>query len=245
MALCTLHHFSKVLGKMMAMNIILPEKPEGRLPVYYLLHGLSDDYSAWQRRSNIERYVEQLPLIVVMPDGGRYFYCDCVDGPKYETYVIKELVPYIDSVFPSVAARSGRAIGGLSMGGYGAVKLALKFPELFVSANGHSGAYDIASMPEPVRDIPEWRQIFGVNPAGGKDDVFALARSCDPALRPALRIDCGVDDFLIEANRRFHAHLVALGFPHEYEEFPGAHTWEYWDLHVQEALAFHMRLLEK
>lgn len=229
----------------MAMNVILPEKITGRLPVYYLLHGLSDDYSAWQRRSNIERYVEQLPLIVVMPDGGRYFYCDGVDGPQYETYFMKELIPYIDSVFPTVAARDGRAIGGLSMGGYGAVKLALKFPELFVSANGHSGAYDIASMPEPVRDIPEWRHIFGDNPAGGKDDVFALARQCDPALRPALRIDCGVDDFLLEANRRFHAHLTALGFSHEYEEFPGAHTWEYWDLHVREALAFHMRQLQK
>ncbi|MCX7847405.1 MAG: esterase family protein [bacterium] len=244
MALCTLHHYSATLNKMMAMNVILPEQIAGRLPVYYLLHGLSDDYTAWQRRSNIERYVEGMPLIVVMPDGGRYFYCDCVDGPQYESYMIKELIPYIDALFPTVRKRSGRAIGGLSMGGYGAVKLALKFPDLFISVNGHSGAYDIARRSEPVEGIPEWRQIFGWQGAGGKDDVFELARRCDPTRRPALRIDCGVDDFLLEANRRFHEHLVMLGYPHEYEEFPGAHTWAYWDAHVPEALAFHQRHLE-
>lgn len=244
MALCTLHHFSRVLGKMTAMNIILPEKIEARLPVYYLLHGLSDDYTAWQRRSNIERYVEQLPLIVVMPDGGRYFYCDCVDGPQYESYLIKELIPYVDSVFPTQAERAGRAIGGLSMGGYGAVKLALKFPELFISANGHSGAYDVTDSSERAQQIPEWRQIFGDSPVGGKDDVFALAQRCPASERPAVRIDCGLDDFLLEANRRFHEHLVALGYAHEYVEFPGAHTWDYWDVHVREALAFHLRYLK-
>lgn len=243
MALCTLHHFSQSLRKMAALNVILPEQITGRLPVFYLLHGLSDDYSAWQRRTSIERYVQDLALIVVMPDGGRYFYCDGVDAPHYESYLIQDLLPYIDSVFPTRAERAGRAIGGLSMGGYGAIKLALKFPALFVSANGHSGAYDIASMPEPVRDIPEWRHVFGDNPAGGKDDVFALAARMDRTLIPALRIDCGADDFLIEASRRLHAHLSALGIPHEYEEFPGTHTWEYWDAHVQEALAFHMRHL--
>jgi len=243
MALCTLHHFSPSLRKMMAMNIILPEQVNGRLPVYYLLHGLSDDYSAWQRRTSIERYAQHLPLIVIMPDGGRYWYCDGVDGPPYEIYIVKELLPYIDSVFPTRAARGGRAIGGLSMGGYGAIKLALKFPELFISANGHSGAYDIACLPERARDIPEYRCVFGDNPADGKDDVFAIAERMDRAQMPALRLDCGTDDFLIEANRRFHAHLNTLGIPHEYEEFPGAHTWDYWDTHVQDALAFHMRHL--
>ncbi len=239
MALCSLHHFSQSLHKMTAMNVILPEQITGRLPVFYLLHGLSDDYSAWQRRTSIERYVQNLPLIVVMPDGGRYFYCDCVDGPQYESYFIKELIPYIDSVFPTRAERAGRAIGGLSMGGYGAIKLALKFPELFASANGHSGAYHIGAMPNAVHDIPEWLHVFGPQPAGGKDDVFALADHDDRARIPALRIDCGTEDFLIESNRRLHEHLIERGIPHEYEEFPGAHTWEYWDVHIQEALAFH------
>lgn len=248
MAFCTLHHFSTALNKMMGMNIILPEQITGRVPVYYLLHGLSDDYTAWHRRSAIERHVQNLPLIVVMPDGGRYWYCDGVDAPRYESYIIKDLIGFIDRTFPTRAERGGRVIGGLSMGGYGAIKLALKFPDLFVAANGHSGAYDIAATDiaatdSLLHDIPECRHIFGTHPAGGKDDVHAIADRLEPATAPALRIDCGVDDFLIDSNRRFHAHLASRGIAHEYAEFPGAHNWEYWDTHVQEALAFHARHL--
>ncbi len=243
MAFCTLNHFSTSLNKMTGMNIILPEQISGRVPVYYLLHGLSDDYTAWHRRSAIERHVQNLPLIVVMPDGGRYFYCDGVDGPRYESYVTKDLIGFIDRTFPTCAERGGRVIGGLSMGGYGAIKLALKFPDLFVAANGHSGAYDIAAKDTPPHDIPELLHIFGAHPAGGKDDVYALADRLAPATAPALRIDCGVDDFLIDSNRRVHAHLAARGIAHEYAEFPGAHNWEYWDTHVPQALAFHARHL--
>jgi S-formylglutathione hydrolase FrmB len=243
MAFCTLHHFSPALRKMTGMNIILPERITGRVPVFYLLHGLSDDYTAWHRRSAIERHAQSLPLIVVMPDGGRYWYCDGVDGPRYDSYIVGDLIPFIDSMFPTRAERAGRVLGGLSMGGYGALKLALKFPQLFVAANGHSGAYDITGRPDVSQDIPEWRHIFGDHAVGGKDDVFAIAAALDRKTAPALRIDCGVDDFLIDANRRFHAHLTALGLAHEYEEFPGAHNWPYWDTHVPEALAFHARHL--
>jgi len=243
MAFCTLHHFSPALNKMMGMNIILPEQITGRVPVFYLLHGLSDDYTAWHRRSALERHVQNLPLIVVMPDGGRSWYCDGVDGPNYESYIIKDLIGFIDRTFPTRAERAGRVIGGLSMGGYGALKLALKFPAVFVAANGHSGAYDVAASDAPPQETPEWRRIFGAHPAGGNDDVYALADRLAPATAPALRIDCGVDDFLLDSNRRLHAHLAARGIAHEYVEFPGAHTWEYWDAHVPEALAFHARHL--
>ncbi len=136
------------------------------------------------------------------------------------------------------------------MGGYGAVKLALKYPEMFCSAVSHSGAVAVARRaswgdkpnPEDAWGI-EMRRIFGDDPRGGPDDTYALAEKLDPAQRPALRIDCGVDDFLIQENRDFHAHLQAIGYPHEYEEYPGAHNWAYWDLHVQEAIAFHARHL--
>ncbi len=243
MAFCTLHHFSTSLNKMVGMNIILPEQISGRVPVYYLLHGLSDDYTAWHRRSAIERHVQDLPLIVVMPDGGRSWYCDGVDAPRYESYLINDLLGFIDRTFPTRAERAGRVIGGLSMGGYGALKLALKFPKLFLAANGHSGAYDITTTDTPLHDIPEWRHVFGAHPAGGKDDVYGLADRLDPTTAPALRLDCGTDDSLLDSSRRFHAHLAACGLAHEYVEFPGAHNWEYWDTHVPAALAFHARHL--
>ena len=247
MALCELHYRSKALGKQMAANVILPEGDEqqGPFPVFYLLHGLSDDYTVWQRRTSIERYVDGLPLIVVMPDDGRGFYCDAEQGFAYETAIIQDLIGLVDRMFFTRAERSGRCIGGLSMGGYGAIKLALKFPHLFCSAVSHSGALHFAhDDPDPENPFgAEFRRVTGEHPAGGPNDPYTLAEQIDRGQLPALRIDCGVDDFLIEPNRRLHRHLEQLGVPHEYAEYPGAHDWAYWDTHVQEAIAFFAREL--
>src|ERR1044071_6734116 len=98
----------------------------GPFATFYLLHGLSDDHTIWLRRTSIERYVSSLPLIVVMPDGERGFYTDAQEGFAFESAITKDLISFIDRTFPTKADRSGRAIGGLSMGGDGAVKLALK-----------------------------------------------------------------------------------------------------------------------
>ena len=232
----------------MAADVLLPEGDfQPPFAVFYLLHGLSDDHTIWQRRTSIERYVENLPLIVVMPNGDRSFYIDSVSNPQaaYETAIVRDLIGFIDGRFQTRATREGRCIGGLSMGGYGAVKLALKHPDLFASAVSHSGA--VAFAHKPLADDPRWQKewlpILGENPEGGPEDCFALAEKLVPEGRPALRIDCGVEDFLLEDNRAFHTHLEQLGFPHEYAEYPGAHNWAYWDIHVQEAIAFHVRNL--
>jgi putative tributyrin esterase len=247
-AFCELKYFSPALQKATAANIILPELDHpGPFATFYLLHGLSDDHTIWERRTSIERYVANLPLIVVMPDGGRGFYTDAKEGMAWETAIVRDLVNYVDKMFPTKATRDGRCIGGLSMGGYGGIKLALKHPDLFCSANSHSGALGFAGRsfaPDPENAWNrEWARVLGENPAGGPEDTHALAEKLDPARRPVLRIDCGVDDFLIEENRAFHALLTKIGYPHEYAEFPGAHDWAYWDVHVQEALAFHARNL--
>jgi putative tributyrin esterase len=248
MAFCELRYFSPALGRQTAANVILPEG-EQRPPyaVLYLLHGLSDDYTIWHRRTSIERYAAEYPLIVVMPDGGRGFYCDAKIGDAWETAILGDLVGTIDRLFPTRATRAGRAIGGLSMGGYGAIKLALKHPDRFVSAVSHSGALHVAHSTgtrDPEHPVSQLlRRILGDNPQGGLEDCFALAERLPRADRPALRIDCGVEDVLLPANREFHAHLEAIGYPHEYAEFPGGHDWSYWDLHVREALAFHARHL--
>ncbi|MDR7476069.1 MAG: alpha/beta hydrolase family protein [Armatimonadota bacterium] len=248
MALCELHYFSPALCKQTAAMVILPEG-DFRPPyaVMYLLHGLSDDHTIWQRRTSIERYVADYPLIVVMPDGGRGFYTDAKEGDAWETALVRDLIGFVDTRFQTRASRAGRCIGGLSMGGYGAVKLALKHPGLFCSAVSHSGALGRAHrsvLSDPDNPFAaELRRIFGEDPTGGPEDLFTLAERLQPAKRPALRIDCGTDDFLLEDNRGFHAHLEKLGYPHEYAEFPGGHDWGYWDLHVQEAIAFHARHL--
>jgi len=249
MAFCELKYFSRSLGKAMAANIILPENNmAGPYPVFYLLHGLSDDHTIWARRTSIERYVQDLPLIVVMPDGGRSFYCDMAEGGAYESSIVKDLIGFVDATFHTRHNREGRVLGGLSMGGYGAAKLALKFPDLFCAAVSHSGALAFGHYPPESEKDPkrrsEWERVLGKNPVGSDNDLFALASKVPADKRPALRIDCGKDDFLIEHNRTYHKHLDTLGFKHEYAEYPGAHTWAYWDTHVQEAIAFHAKILK-
>ena len=247
MAFATIQYSSRSLQKASAFNIIFPDDPRIGRPwsVFYLLHGLSDDYSIWARRTSIERYVEGLPLAVVMPDGGRGWYTNAVEGPAYEDDLVKDVVGLVDATFPVKAERSGRAIGGLSMGGYGAVKVGLKHHEMFASINSHSGA--VAFLQDDLNKIqgigPEVTRIFGKSPKGGKDDPFALVETIDHGRIPPMRIDCGTEDFLLDQNRGFHAHLDSLRIPHEYQEYPGSHNWAYWDEHVREAIAFHARNL--
>ena len=244
MAICEFHlNQNTVLEKMTAFTAIVPDNKPGPFPVLYLLHGLSDDHTAWARRTSLERTVDGLPLIVVMPNGERSFYTDSQSNPKaaFETYLTHDLIGFVDRTFRTVPTREGRVIAGLSMGGYGAVKLALKHPDKFCAAVSHSGAVGFGRRTFDAGS--EWAAIMGENAAGGPNDIFALAETSDRSSLPALRIDCGMDDFLIEENRALDAHLTALGVPHEYEEHPGGHNWEYWDKHIQDTLKFFGRVL--
>ncbi|SIO45695.1 S-formylglutathione hydrolase FrmB [Singulisphaera sp. GP187] len=248
MAFATLNYHSRSLQKASSFNIIFPDDPAipGPWATFYLLHGLSDDHTIWMRRTSIERYVGRLPLVVVMPDGGRGWYTNSVDGlQKYEDDLIKDVVGLVDRTFPVKAERAGRAIGGLSMGGYGAIKIGLKHFEMFASVSSHSGALSFPHLdPEKAKTLsPEFPRIFGTSAKGGPEDPFAIVERIDHGRIPAIRIDCGKEDFLIEQNRAFHKHLDDLHIRHEYEEYPGNHDWGYWDLHVREALAFHARNL--
>jgi S-formylglutathione hydrolase FrmB len=243
MPFCEFHYFSDALAMQTSANIILPSPSlPGPYSVMFLLHGLADDHTIWCRRTSIERYVADLPLIVVMPNGGRGFYCDAVEGFQYATAIGTELPKIIQTFFPTT---DKWCVAGLSMGGYGAARLALDHPRLFRSATSLSGALGFGHL-EFHRDpvfTAEFLRVTGPKPPGGKDDLYAKFLALDPADRPALRIDCGTEDFLLDQNRDYHAFLTEQGFEHEYEEHPGAHTWEYWDLHIQSALAFHRRRL--
>jgi S-formylglutathione hydrolase FrmB len=245
---CDFQFYSAALQKQTAAYVILPEAGTGPFPVLYLLHGLSDNHTIWLRRTSIERYVANLPLIVVMPDGGRGFYADAEQGFAYGKAIGTELIERIDRTFPTKAERGGRCIAGLSMGGYGALRLGLSHPDLYCAAVSHSGALNFGHQViygEHVRPMaPEFARILGENPTGGPNDLYALAEKSDRGALPTLRIDCGTEDHLIEANRTFHTHLETLGIAHEYEEHPGAHDWAYWDLHIQDTLKFMRTALE-
>lgn len=243
MALCELRYFSEALEKATAATLIVPEGRSGPFPTFYLLHGLSDDHTAWTRNTSIERYAATFPFLIVMPDGGRSFYSDAPGGDAYETAIVRDLIHTVDRTFQTDARRATRVIGGLSMGGYGALKLGLGHPELFGSVTSHSCSRAVAWTHEPDTAEEKFLRVFGAAPRGGPSDLFALTERIDRAHIPALSLDCGTEDELLAANRRFHAHLEALHIPHHYREYPGGHSWDYWDLRIQEALVFHARAL--
>ena len=244
MSFCNVSWFSNTLGKHVQMNVILPDSGKGPFATFYLLHGLSDDYTIWHRRTRIEAYVSGKPIIVVMPDGYRGFYTNANDGPAYFNYMTKDLVEFVDRTFPTKKSRSGRCVGGLSMGGYGALRIGLGRPDLFGSVNSHSGALWRASLKDTSKNSDEFQRIFGRRPVGTDHDLLHLATKAQKAgTMPKLLIDCGTEDFLLEENRTYHAKLQAAKIPHEYREFPGAHTWDYWDLHVREAIDYHSKNL--
>lgn len=245
MAIMRVGFFGDSIGMQTNMTVLLPQDApgDGPFPVLYLLHGLSDDDTIWTRRTGLERYVAAMPLVVVMPDGGRGFYTDAQQGPDWEKHIMEDVMGFAERFFPVSRERGGRVIGGLSMGGYGAMKLALKYPDRFCSVVAHSSAFDIRKrLTERDGRAEEFARIFGEDPAEGENDVFQLAGDADRSKLPAIRFDCGTEDGLLEENRAFHAHLDSLGIEHEYEEFPGAHNWAYWDVRIQEALHFHARV---
>jgi S-formylglutathione hydrolase FrmB len=248
MAFLELKYFSPALGKQIAANVILPEGDhQGPFATFYLLHGLSDDHTMWVRRTNVERYVADLPLMVIMPDTGRGWYTDATHGMAWGTSITRDLVGYIDRMFNTKKDRSGRCVAGLSMGGYGALRLALGNPDIFSSTVSHSGALNFAHDPKFVEERGPWAEeilrIIGDQITSGPNDLYKLAADLPVDQRPAVRIDCGVDDFLIESNREYHAYLDSIGYPHEYVEWPGEHNWDYWDLHIRETIQFHARNL--
>jgi S-formylglutathione hydrolase FrmB len=247
--LCEIHGSSKTIGKQVGANVIIPDAGEPPFATLYLLHGLSDDHTIWLRRTSIERYAEQYPMIIVMPDGYRGFYTNNEAGPAYATYIAEELASTIERTFPAKRDRASRGVGGLSMGGYGALRLGLGYPDVFATATSHSGAVLHGSRDHPRKggslQPPEFHRIFGKDPTGTEHDVLALAQQCKSrGTLPKIRIDCGTEDDLVADNRDLHKKLEAMKVPHEYQEYPGKHDWEYWDHHVQEALAFHHKHLK-
>lgn len=255
MALIHCDFHSRTLDMASSLYAIVPEscgpvppaapavKPS--YPVLYLLHGLSDDHTIWLRRTSIERYVAPLNLAVIMPAVHRSFYTDMAAGGRYWTFISEELPELIQALLPVRTTRENTFVAGLSMGGYGAFKLALRHPGHFAAADSLSGALDIndwiqLNLTDEKR--LEYERIFGDLSQfnGSPNDLFHLldtaVRSGQPL--PRLYQCCGTADPLYAGNQRFRESAQALGVPLTYEEGPGQHEWGYWDRQIQRVLAW-------
>jgi S-formylglutathione hydrolase FrmB len=251
---------SKLVNTTLPYNVILPTDYDTarstRYPVLYLLHGLTGHYSDWLSRTNVADYASEYRMIIVMPEGNDGWYTDSgiVVNDKYETYILQELIPDVQQRYRTIEARYGRAIAGLSMGGYGALKFGLKLPQTFVFAASMSGVLGVTRLPE--KDIPSsWQEslkLFGppASETRKANDLFEIISKL-PAARlaslPYFYFDCGTEDapLIFSYNRELSGLMYEKKIPHEYRELPGDHSWGYWDSQVQEILriaAHKMRL---
>jgi putative tributyrin esterase len=258
-----------------------------RYPVAYYLHGLSGAEADWMAKGSIDVAADSLfaagtpEMILVLPDGDDGWYTTwvhqfsyrtcadtlhtespdryCVEHQRYDDYIARDVVRFIDSRYRTLATREHRGVGGLSMGGYGAISLALHYPEVFGAAASHSGVLSpmyvgphpfvappkYATTAEEVRPTTgfflRYTSFWGADLARWRDaDVAQMAERLRQQRSefPALFVDCGVEDGFIDQNRAFHSELTRLGVAHAYAEWPGAHTWRYWSTHVRESLAW-------
>jgi S-formylglutathione hydrolase FrmB len=253
----TVRFESKLVGAALPYNVILPadyrsdSAKNRRYPVLYLLHGLMGGAGDWvSDRARLAEHAAQYPFIVVVPEGRNAWYTDSATAPneKFESYIVEELIPDVDTRFRTLASREGRAVAGLSMGGYGSLKFGLKHPELFAFAGSMSGALAAASwLPDeklPAFVRPSIARVYGPpdapdNETRKSNDIFRLVRELTPGRTkalPFLYLDCGTEDLLIGSNRDFSALLIEKKVPHEFRQLPGGHTWPYWDRQVREVL---------
>lgn len=260
MALLHVDFFSDVLGMCMQMDVILPQQTKGqigmegkgskgKIPTLYLLHGMSDDHTIWQRRTSIERYVSDLGIAVVMPTTHLGWYTDMAWGNRYWTFISKELPEICRSFFANLSdRREDTFAAGLSMGGYGAMKLGLSASETFGMAASLSGGLDAASVSGWGKTEEEkryWQSVFGNldKVENGSNDLFAEAAKLKESGKPLpkLYMWCGTEDFLYEQNVHMKEHLTKLGYELTYEESPGDHQWKYWDEKIQSVLEWIMK----
>ncbi len=242
---------SKAIRQTVKLNVLLPDgykdDTKKRYPVVYLLHGLGGDYTEW-RRVGIESEARGLPLIVVMPEGNKSFYVNRHDDAKlrWGDHIIEEVIPHVDKKYRTHAVREQRGVNGLSMGGYGAIMLGLKHPELFASAASHSGALG-AAKPSDGRFDKIRNAVFGPDGSDQRKshDVFEIARKLEKKKFPHLYFDCGSKDFLLPPNRDFAKLLAKLGVDYEYREVPGKHDFAYWKRNVRYSLTEQLKAFER
>lgn len=230
---------STALQRPVKVRVLLPAdyaRTTRRYPVLYLLHGLYGDSTNWTTLTKLEEYTRALPLIIVMPDAGNSWYVNSATVPKdrFEDFFTSDIMPAVERRYRITAGRRHRAIAGLSMGGYGALKFALKHPEMFSVAGSFSGALNAPL--DLAQQEPKFAQyldpVFGAanSPARVNNDLLRIVRQVNPQSAPYFYVTCGtLDPYFIPINRAFTLALYDGKFAYEYDESPGGHEWPYWD----------------
>ena len=242
---------SKAMQKDIRAVVIKPstyENASNRFPVVYLLHGYSGNFSDWVTKvPQLTRLAEENQVLIVCPDGDTaswYFDSPVNQKMKYETYIGKEVPAFIDSRYKTISHREARAITGLSMGGHGAMFIGYRHAQTFGGIGSMSGAVDL----EGLKKSRLIYNILGDTTQNEKYyeefNVLNIVKKY-PADSIALIIDCGVDDFLFEANQKLHQELLNLKTPHDYIERPGKHDWPYWANAVEYQLVFFRNYFDK
>lgn len=259
MAFLEVHFSSGVLNLASTAYVLMPQAKiaarKRKIPTLYLLHGYSDDHSIWMRRTSIERHIETYApdFAVVMPAIDHSWYTDMKHGNHYWTYLSEELPEIMSSLFPLSGAREDTFVAGLSMGGYGALKLALNHPERFLACASFSGACDMGSQMNSLNlndsFSREMADIFGTSDdfKGSANDLFHQAgQIANSKIIPNIYMACGTKDFLYQSNLNMLEHLKELQIPVKWEATPGKeHTWDYWDDQIQIALRWFAELRAK
>lgn len=242
---------SRVLGMDTTINVIIPYdhySPDGAPGHYdkvlYLLHGLKQNADAWQRMSSAECYANYYGYVIIMPEVQRSFYTDMAYGPRYFTYITEELPEIVQTLFriPNDPART--FAGGLSMGGYGALKCALQCPDRYAGAISLSSGFYTLNTPEMLKKAyypgEELKGVLGPELACGPlDDLDARIGSFPKDIKkPRLYLACGTEDFLYQNNLRMRDSLLAGGFDVCYEEWPGAHDWRFWNVGLEKGMVY-------
>jgi putative tributyrin esterase len=237
------------LGRTKKVSILMPQKYDPRIhyPVLYLLHGYMGDHDNWRTATKIGDYMRDIPMIIVMPDAENSWYVNSATAPndRFEDYMTRDLPNYIQKAYSIDTAKVG--IAGLSMGGYGALMLALRHPALYRFAGSLSGAItfprgmtDTVRLPERSL-IPSLRRAFGEKPGASRNayDLFLLYRQVPKGSMPYLYMTMGTHDAyrsFLPAHRALTDLLRGAGVTYEYHETPGGHGWQYWDSEIQPLL---------
>ena len=229
---------SEAMNKNIMVTVLLPDgyySSKESLPVVYVIHGFSDNYKKWDENANVGRFADQYNMIIVTPDGGYdSWYFDAPEDPtyRYETFISKELIKYIDSHYKTVPEKKMRAVTGQSMGGHGAMYLAIRHKDIFGSVGSTSGGLDIRPFPK------NWgisKRLGTIEEHPENWEKHTVINVVDSLKNGELNIvfDCGYDDFFYQVNCNMHEKLLKMGIAHDFFRRPGNHSWGYWNNSIQ------------
>lgn len=249
MALIDIKFASEVLGRCVEISVVMPQRStngqigiennagDGKYKTLVLLHGLSDDHTIWLRRTSIERYATERGICVICPSAERSFYTDMKTGDKFYTFISDEVLKIASEYLPISQRREDTFIAGNSMGGYGALKIALRNPQKFAGAAGLSSVADIEDFMDNIR--PDLKNLIFGDLIAEEEKLECLSKKADElSVKPRIYMAVGTEDFLYDENVKLREIFEGLNFDYIYKERPGVHNWDYWDEQIKDVLSW-------